>query len=282
MKNKQSGWVGKVKVTLSIICTIIFSGIIVQCNSSLEAEAPEASGLTAGRAKAGEVNLPVLPDRRDPVELDLTDALNFSIAHDQLTINGKAYQVAEIVSMIENGGYSQPVTIIMSIDKDQKMGFVRNVQMELRKAEQRKLLYLGQNSEGKSVQTSLLLPPFPYNENGIKVATEKEMLTAGVDILKINMGEHHENLKKKVYDYVNNHINKQSSDYVVSAKFMDDDIYGNYLLNLVYIKDAFNQIYQENAQEMYGKNLFNLNKDEFKNVRAGIPMAVSIGDKPEI
>lgn len=279
MKNK-SGWSGKVKVAMAMICTVIFSGIMVQCNSSLEEEAPTVSELTTENAQTKGLSLPTLTDSRDPVALDLKDALYFAIADDQLTINGKPYKVDEIVSMIKKEDYSHPVTIIMSIDKDQEMGFISDVQMELRKADQRKIVYVGQTHEGKSVKTRLLLPPFPNSQYEKHEPSNEEMSAAGLDILKIDLGETKGAItQKQVYDFVISHMKKQSSAYVVSARFDDDDTYNDYLVNLVYVKAGFNQLYQERAQEMFGRDYDSIGKEEFKAVREGIPMAISIAER---
>jgi hypothetical protein len=65
---------------------------------------------------------------------------------------------------------------------------------------------------------------------------------------------------------------------VVGARFDDDDTYGTYLLNLTYVKEGFHQHYQERAHEMFGKDYFDLDKEEFYAVRQGIPMAISISE----
>jgi hypothetical protein len=55
-------------------------------------------------------------------------------------------------------------------------------------------------------------------------------------------------------------------EYVVRAVH-DDDTYAEYLLNLAYIKEGFNQLYQERAQEMFGKDYFSIDKEQFDAVR---------------
>jgi hypothetical protein len=66
---------------------------------------------------------------------------------------------------------------------------------------------------------------------------------------------------------------------VVGARYDDDDTYGSFLLNLSFVKEGFNQIYQERAHAMFGKDYFTINKEEFNAVRKGVPMAISISEK---
>ena len=87
-----------------------------------------------------------------------------------------------------------------------------------------------------------------------------------------------------VYDFVQSHIQKQSRNYVVSARFDDDDTYNDYLVNLTYIQEAFNQIYQERAQQMFGKNFYDLDRkdeeerEQYLAVRKNIPRAISVAE----
>lgn len=282
MKNRKSGWSGKVKVAMAIAFTVIFSLLIVQCNSKLEEQVPdEEAGLSESNF-AEVLHLPVLPDKKDPIVLDLKDALNFSIAGNRLTIDGEEYRVEEIISFIEKKRYSEPVAIRMNIDKDQTMKFIGDIQMELRKADQRKVVYLGETTEGAKVEIPLLLPPFPYSKYGENVPSNDELSAAGFDVFKIDMGSNTgSSSQKKVYDFVKSHIKKQSSDYVVSGVFDDEDPYSNYLVNLIYMKAGFNQIYQERAQRMFGKDYHEIDKEEHKAVREGVPMAISIADQLE-
>jgi len=65
---------------------------------------------------------------------------------------------------------------------------------------------------------------------------------------------------------------------VVSAKYDEDDNYGDYLTNLAYIMEGFDQVYQERAQEMFGKDFYKLDKEQYNAVRKGVPKAISIAE----
>src|SRR5690606_12473618 len=120
---------------------------------------------------------------------ELKGELDISIADKRLEINGVSHKLEDIGPLIEKGNYSQPVGIKMSIDKNQKMAFVRKVQMELRKADQRKLIYLGKTAEGKDIDVPLLLPPLPNSASGEQWLSNDELSEAGLDVFKIDLGE---------------------------------------------------------------------------------------------
>lgn len=284
MKNKKSGWSGKVKVAMAIVVSLICVAIIIQCNSRIDEQVSIKSGITSTDEFAQGINLPVLPETGYHFEGNPTDALNFTIVGNKLTINGVPHAASEIASVIQQGGVpSVGGHVVMRVDRDQSMAFVREVQMELRKADRRKILYLAQTAAGTRVESVILLPPTPENatRNGMPVqpnisAIEEEGKLA---ILKIDLGDNDGAVnQQKVYDFVTSHMQKQSTDYVVGARFDDEDTYGVYLFNLAYVKEGFHQIYQERAHEMFGKDYFTIDKEEFKAVRQGVPMAISISE----
>ncbi len=287
MTNKQSGWSGKVKVAMAIASTVLFSAIIVQCNSKMDESVAE-SGLTAESSAdfGAGVNLPVLPDNGYTFDGNRSDALNFSIAGNKLSIDGKAYNLSDIASAVEKAKLSDHAVIILRVDKDQPMAFVRDVQTELRKVERRKILYMGQTASGKSFEMPFLLPPTPENaaRNRIPEQPDVEELAAQgkMEIMRIRLGDNARmDNQKMVYEFVKGQMEKGSSDYVISAGFDDDDTYSEYLVNLAYIQEAFNQIYQERSQQMFGKDFYDIaanNKEQYQAVRQGIPRAISVAE----
>jgi len=284
MKNKKSGWSGKVKVAAAIACTIIGSAIIIQCNSKIDELTLQQSEVSASNEFAQGINLPVLPATGYTFQGDSANVLNFTIVADKLTIDGVSYGLSEIASVIEKGHTTIAGHVVMRVDKDQKMGFVRDVQMELRKAERRKILYLAQTEEGGKVESTILLPPTPESaaRNGLMTQPKiSELEAAGkYALLKIDLGDNAGTAtQQKVYNFVVSQIQKSSTDYVVGAGFDDDDTYSDYLLNLSYVKEGFNQLYQERARELFGKDYFKLESEQFNEVRRGAPMAISISEE---
>lgn len=287
MTNKQSGWSGKVKVAMALVGAVVFSVIVVQCNSKMDESVAE-SGLTAETSAnfGAGVNLPVLPDNGYTFDGNRSDVLNFSIADNKLSIDGKAYKVSDIASVISGAKLSDHGAIIMRVDKDQPMGFVRDVQMELRKADRRKIVHMGQTVSGKSFEMPLLLPPVEGRPmaDGKYPPTIDEQYAAehDIDILKIQLGDNAGAANQQlVYDFVMDQMRKGKSNYVVSAKCNDDDSYSDYMVNLAYIQGGFDQIYQERSQQMFGKDFYDLEygKDEYKSVRQGIPKAISVAER---
>ena len=281
MKNKKSGWSGKLKVAATIAGAVIFSLAVIQCNSKFEEPGSLNSESTSVNKLTDAVELPVLPKTGYKFTGDSTDALTFTVAANKLSINGKRYEVNEIVSMIEKGGLpSNEGFVVMRVDKNQPMDFVRDVQMELRKADRRKVLYVGQTTAGERVNALLMLPPTPDNE---PLPKTMDLIASGkIDLLKIDLGENAGSVnQQKVYDFVKSHVQKKSSDYVVSASFDSEDTYNDFLVNLIYIKEGFTQIYQERAQKMFGKDFYETEKEEYLAVRKGIPTAISVAEPDE-
>ncbi|MEQ9098048.1 MAG: M56 family metallopeptidase [Imperialibacter sp.] len=283
MTNKQSGWSGKVKVALAIASTVLFSAIIVQCNSKMDEAISLEQNLVETDFTEG-VDLPVV--KADGYKnTSSSDVLGYNIANDQITFNGKQYDVDEFVTLVGTFKLSENGMVVLRIDKDQSMKLVRQLQTAMRKANQRKVLYVAETTDKAKFEMPFLLPPTPeyVNEKNPKQPTIEELAAGGkFDILKVDMGENSgEAIKDIVYDFVQGHVKKGSTDYVVSARFDDDDTYNDYLVTLSYIQQAFNQIYQERSQQMFGKDFYDIaanNKEQYQAVRQGIPRAISVAE----
>ncbi|MEQ8237793.1 MAG: hypothetical protein RIA69_01205 [Cyclobacteriaceae bacterium] len=71
----------------------------------------------------------------------------------------------------------------------------------------------------------------------------------------------------------------------MSVKYNDNTTYGHYLLNLNQVNGAFDQIYDERAKEMFGKNFYDLDRsideerEQYNAVRKGLPRAISIAER---
>jgi hypothetical protein len=279
MKNKKSGWSGRLKVAASFVTAFAAGLVIIQCNSKFEEPISPGSETesSALRDFKDGVNLPVLPATGYSFQGHGTDMLNVTISDNKLKINGKHYELSEIVPLIEREGTPSIAGFtVLRIDKDQNMEFVRKVQTELRRADRRKILLVGQTSGGDKVETPLVLPRMPES----LPTKEDELIASGkLALLKIDLGEKTgEENQRLVYDFVTSHMKKHSTDYVVSAKFDNDDTYNDFLVNLVYIKEGFNQIYQERAKSMFSKDYYKVTESEHKTIREGVPMAISIAE----
>ncbi len=297
MKNKQSGWPGKVKVAVALIVTGVFSLVLVQCNSMLDEQSEalqEDSDDLQGEINnvmihGKEIQLPVLPDNGSKYHIeDPNDALLFDVFNNRLYIDGAPYESEDIAKVIQESGISEGGIVILRCDVNQEMSLVRDIQWELRKAERRKLLYEAKTPSGDKIGLPMLLPPadgFP-DRNGkiIQAITVDVAEENGLELLKIDMGDNIGQMYQRiVYDFVKSHVQKQSSDYVVSAWYDDDDTFNDYLVSLHFINEGFNQIYRERTQRMYNRDFMKLDRnipedaEIYKEVRAGIPRAISIG-----
>jgi hypothetical protein len=230
--------------------------------------------------------LPVLPDNGYTFDGNRSDALNFSIEGNKVSIDGKSYELGEIGAVAAASKLSDHSVMIMKVDKDQSMKFVRDIQIELRKADRRKILYMGQTVSGKSFEMPFLLPPTPGTPTPdgkyLPVIDDEYAAEHDMDIVKIRLGDNAGAANQQlVYDFVKDQMRKGKSNYVISAGFDDDDTYGDYLVNLAYIQEAFNQIYQERSQEMFGKDFYDIaanSKEQYQAVRQGIPRAISVAE----
>jgi len=269
MTNKKSSWLGRIKVSAAIIAMFCCSVILIRCNSKIDDEQISSLKISSDPT---EVDLPTLPASGFRFDGDLRDALTFTISNNTLHIGDKEADVSAIANLqgVEDGG---GLPIIMMVDKNQQMGFVRKVQMALREADRRKLLYIAKTVSGERVEVVLMLPP--TRETGLSANDiPKERL------LKINLGGNEgEANKQKVYDFIMSYVSKGNAELAVVSGVMDNaGTFGTYLLNFFYVKEGYIKIYQERAKKMYGKDFYQTSQEEFTAVREKIPTNISIAE----
>ena len=298
MTIKESGWVGRAKVAITLSIATIFSLVIVQCNFKVDEQVSIKPISSSPVEYADDINVPILPSTTVTYNRDLSNALNLTIQDNKITINNVEVEIDKIASLVAEKS-SESTIVVVVIDGKQSMALVRDVQLEFRNANRRKLLYLGKTTSGKQVEITFLLPPDPENTRSglpqmpsfdLSKGTRKgDIVTLDkTEILMIDLGNQDGFANQnKVERFVKSHIERQSSDYVVSAKYKDDDTFNDYLLNLTFIQEAFNQIYDERAQKMFGKSFGEMNiersnneevKKQYMAVRKGVPKAISIAD----
>lgn len=283
MKNKKSGFVGKVKVALVLAGTVAFSALIIQCNAVVDQQEMIDTEKSSTLASQNEINLPVIPNENNHEAHDVTQSLSFEISNNALTIDGKSHTVAEVKAAVEESGLPREGIIVMIIDENQKMGLVYEVSREIQKAKRRKILYMGTDVDGNSTEIAMLLPPIPgYTDAGDPILAkidEAHIAKYDLELLTFHVGKDHsvEN-QNQVYDFLKDQVARNRSNYVICVKYEDEDTYGQYLTNLYFVNQGFNLIYQERAQELFGKDLFSLDKVDYTAARKGIPRAISIAD----
>ncbi|MEQ8237792.1 MAG: hypothetical protein RIA69_01200, partial [Cyclobacteriaceae bacterium] len=140
---------------------VIFGLIVSQCNSKID----DHNAVTLNTNEALELTLPILPETGYKFDGDLSNSIEISINNDQLWINGENYEVSEIGTVIKQANLSETSFVVMKVGNDQSMSLVLDVQAELRKANKRKVLYLGQTTEKQSFKMPFLLPPNPESNS---------------------------------------------------------------------------------------------------------------------
>lgn len=283
MKNNKSGRSGKVKVAMALSVVVLSSVIFIQCNSGIDEQVSHNVEHSSVVDFAHGVDLPVLPETKYKFTGDMEDAVDLTITGNQVMINGKGYGLDEVVPVLKEVTQSERSIMILRVDKDQRMKFVREVMDQLREADRRKLLYLGKNAQGEKVEVALLLPPSKqdmakYHETPLP--DPYELVASGqLKSLKIDLGQNESvETRQKVYDFVMGHVKNSSRDYVVIGDYADEDRFGDYLVNVLDIQEGFKLVYQEKALEIHEKDYLELEKEEFAAIRKEIPMAVHIAN----
>jgi len=288
MKIKESGWAGKVKVALVLSLVAVLGLLIVQCNAKIEDSVSFRAKSPSGLSES--IDVPVLPTNLNSFDGDLSSAISLTIHRDQVAINDQKVELGEFLEVI-NEEYSDKNIVIMKVDQSQSMSLVRKVEWELRKADKRKLLYVGRTVGGDPVRMPFLLPPNPESdfENRMPKIDDQYAKENDIDVLKIDLGKSNGSVNQQlVYDFVNEQISRGRSNYVVSGKYDDSHTYREYLVNLHLIQEGFNQIYEERAQRMFGKGFREMSAERessdqaneaYLSVRKGVPRAISVADQ---
>ncbi|WP_430409669.1 M56 family metallopeptidase [Kordia sp.] len=285
MKSNKSGFFGKLKVALTITCAILFSLVLFQCNSKIEQKEEASIQLEANLKKymEGENNIVTTGEYKTPPL--------FTVANDQLKVNGKPFKISEVQSILEEASIGRHGLVPLKIDGNQKMKKVREFQAELRRLDRRKVIYYGETASGKQMIQPFLVPPFHwanpsrddslYPEFDLTNATiEGNVATLdGIEYLQLNLSSTGVNYKEEVYQFVKKHVDKKSIAYLVSVTYDDTDTFENYLTNLANVFQGFEKLYQVRSQEMFGKERQNLERSEITDVSDGVYKAVFIAEK---
>ena len=289
MKLKESGMAGKAKVVAVFAAVLVFSLVVVQCNSKLEESEVSLESPSLIAPPPPPIELPQVTNsgqyRFDP---DLSNSMTFAIDDDVLRINGQVSSLEDVQSAINESGINERTIMVLYVNKNQKMGLVRDLQDVFRKNKRNKILYKGIDGGGQALDMAILLSPHPDTPEGAnwpKIDDEFAKRT-GTEILKVkvsdNLGLENAQL---VTDMVSKHLDAGDANYVVSYKTEDSDSYGDFFSNLFYINQGFNHIYESRAQKLYSKGFFEIDRKEpggeeqYNAVREGIPRAISIAER---
>ncbi|MFY0688981.1 MAG: biopolymer transporter ExbD [Cyclobacteriaceae bacterium] len=282
MTNNEKTRLGKVRVGLAIVVTLLLSVFIIQCNATMEDRALDVEVDTGDL----RIDLPKLPASNFTPISDPENTVTLSMEGDRVFLDGEPVSESDLDQALRNVNITHQGVVIFKVDKDQKMKLVRVVQTALRRVNHRKILYLGKTEIGDRVEVPFLLPPLPDSKEGAQmpVIDDKYIAETGMKLLKVDLGNSQNDYPALVYNFVMDQVNEGSSNYVISAKFEDDDSYASYLTNLAQIHHGFNKIYDERAQELFGKSWVEIsnnrqaNKEQYSAVRKGIPRAISVAE----
>ena len=288
LKLKKSGWAGKARVALVLSSIVVFSLVIVQCNSRFSDQDALEEGHSLANNGSENLNLPILPGTGQKFDTDFDQALYLAIDENKLYLNGKQIELGNLIDRLKKESEAGSL-IAAKIDRDQSMEFVSKVLMQLRIADRRKMAFLAVTNAGESLHVRLLLPPAlddKSNSPKMPILNEEYIAENNIELLKVDLGESASAANQtRVYDFVMNEINQGNSNYVVSANFSDDASYQDYLANLHYVQEGFYKIYNERALRMFGKSYSEVHsasdpesKQAYQAIRKGVPMAISLAD----
>nr|WKN39554.1 M56 family metallopeptidase [Tunicatimonas sp. TK19036] len=284
MNIEKSGWAGRAKVALALSAVLVFSLVLVQCNSKNDEQI-----LRESQASSQGIDVPVLPESGFKFKGDPATTVTLSVDDNQITLDGEKVEIGDIASTLKSKSGEHDV-IIFRIDRTQPMSLVREVQNEVRKADRLKILYLGQTSDGKPVDVAIMLPPLPGSRFGAAPPKVDDAFAQehNMALYKVTTDEEAGPAKQqKVYDFVKDQVAEQKKNYVISARFSDDDTFNQYLAEVYHLQQAFYQLYEERSQEMYGESYWDLFEikdtsekyaEMYDAVKQDMPMNISIAE----
>ena len=277
MTNNKSGFSGKVKMTLTIACTVLFSLVLFQCNSAK----PEGISTEAEVVAVNNIPKEYLEKLKRQMELV------FSISNNTITVDGETINVKDVAPIVEKAGIGRHGLVRIKIEGNQNMQIISAMQTELRRIDRRKVIYYGKIDAGEQMIQPFLVPPMhwanPSHDDSIPVEADLSKATHngtvatldGIEYLKVNLSKD-KTIREDVYNFVKSHIARQSTAYLIRVEYSDTDNTKNYLTNLAEVYKGFETVYKVRAQELYGKDHRDLKKEEYIFIGKEAPKAVFI------
>ena len=287
MKSNKSGFSGKLKVALTITCAILFSLVLFQCNSKTDKEASDKAEMAFSQYEKALDDVMMTSDKSMSAKHNSSTV--FAISNNKFTVNGKPCNIEGIKSAVED--VLTHDIIHMKIDGNQNMKKVREIQNEFRRLDKRKVVYHGEIASGKQMIQPFLVPPlywanpshddtFPAKIDLSNATIEGNVATLnGIEYLQLNLSSIGINYKEEVYAFVKKHVDKKSKAYLVRVSYDDNDVFENYLTNLADVFLGFEKIYDERAQELFGKYRHELEELEMLDMSDGVYKGVFIAER---
>ncbi|CAN0188815.1 unnamed protein product, partial [Chrysoparadoxa australica] len=160
MKLKDSGWAGKARFLTAVTVAIVFSLVIVQCNSKIDGQDDLVHPSGEASLQHEGVSLPVISETEGyAAKMDMSNSLTISISGNAMTINGQSTTLDDLPMLIKSSGTTAASSVILEVNKSQTMHFVNQVQGVLRQENRRKILYQAISEKNEKVDLPILLPP---------------------------------------------------------------------------------------------------------------------------
>ena len=77
-----------------------------------------------------------------------------------------------------------------------------------------------------------------------------------------------------VKSFVEKSIAEEAS-YFMPLQYSEKTSYSNYLNTYTTVRQAVFKIYEERSKKLFDKDFYNLDKEEYNQVRSGIPLAIA-------
>ena len=216
------------------------------------------------------------PPQASPVVLNVR-------ADGSVESGGKVYTPAQLKDLIAPHQAGQPQTTVTIIAADNvPMGVIDDVKMELRKLESLKVRYA--SASGKEGATRYM-PPLPPSPTAKKANYPDELFPGvkreNIFVVRINSNDKIFFGDKPRQD--DGEMLRVGKDFLKSARenarmfsFQSDrgTSYGAYLHMQALLRQIYEEVWNETAQELYGKSLRELTADEKSRILQRVPFAI--------
>lgn len=274
MKNNESRWAAKTKMAVVLVSTMIFGIAVAQCNYAMEDQNVRVFDVSSGvsnynRLARWKNNADILPG-------DLKHVTKLKILKGQIYLNDESISLDDLASKINKLDPDAQSIVLTKIYANEKMEIVNKVFEKLHESGHRALLLEGRSLNGKQASyLKTLLPPHKNSDD--RVPSVSEIVSSGNPYLKLDVSASYEEAKvhEKVTDFVLSNVAQNKDNYVIIIDHKNEDSFQNYIRLKNQTMGAFLKMFDDRSLTKYRKVYFELDPEERKVVRKGIPMAIS-------
>ena len=261
--------------------------VIEGLDKELDAEAVRVVSSSPKWTPAMKQGKPMATELLFPITFKLdstTETIVLSVRADGTVESGsKVYTPAQLKDLIAPHQAGQPQTTVTIIAADNvPMGVIDDVKMELRKLESLKVRYA--SASGKEGATRYM-PPLPPSPTAKKANYPDELFPGvkreNIFVVRINSNDKIFFGDKPRQD--DGEMLRVGKDFLKSARenarmfsFQSDrgTSYGAYLHMQALLRQIYEEVWNEKAQELYGKSLEELSTDEKSQILRLVPFAI--------